>query len=54
MSQFTGQQDRSGPKNGRKNKGVMATRRAIKRGEAEARNALTPPERRSTKRALSS
>lgn len=37
MSQFSGQQDFSGPKKGRKNKGVMARRRAQKRSEAEAR-----------------
>lgn len=37
MSQFTGRQG----------KGAMAARRAVKRADAEARNALAKPERKS-------
>ena len=46
MSAFSGKQDNTGPKKGRRNKGVMAAYRAVKREEAEARNAATAPERR--------
>jgi hypothetical protein len=35
---------------GRHGKGAMRTLRAVKRVEAEARNALTPPERRAAYR----
>jgi len=45
VSQFNGKQDFTGPKAGRKNKGVLAARRAQKRAEAEERNARTPYER---------
>lgn len=41
MSVFSGKQDTSGPKNGRRNKGVMAAHRAKKRAEAEARKAIS-------------
>jgi len=37
--------------NGKQHKGAKRELRQIKRTEAEARNALTPPERRSQKRA---
>jgi len=37
---------------GRQGKGARRLLRALKRKEAEARNALTPPERRSKKTAL--
>lgn len=40
MSQFSGKQDFTGTKNGRKNKGVMRARIAEKREEAESRNDL--------------
>jgi hypothetical protein len=45
MSVFHGHQDATGPLDGRRNKGVMARRRAEKREQAEARNAATPLER---------
>lgn len=48
VSQFSGKQDFSGPLSSggtRRNKGVMKARRAVKRAEAEERNARTPFER---------
>lgn len=53
MSQFSGKQDDSGPKNGRRNKGVMRMRREEKRMQAEVRNEDTPPERRRRRDAAS-
>jgi hypothetical protein len=42
VSRFHGRQDTTGPKAGRKNKGVMRTDREVKRIEADERNARTP------------
>lgn len=46
MSRYSGQQDFSGPLEGRRNKGVARETREQKRREAEERNARTPGERR--------
>lgn len=43
MSRFNGRQDFTGKKDGRRNKGVLAAYRAVKRGEARARQSKTDP-----------
>jgi len=43
MSKFSGQQDFSGPKGNRKNKGVMRAYRRCQRALAEERNQHTVP-----------
>jgi hypothetical protein len=46
MSTYSGKMDASGPKRGRRNKGIARMMRNVRRSEAETRDEFTHPERK--------